>query len=316
MDEKSKDSVIVVGAPVTSAGDASAGRAAAAGPRSYGAGVSCWAELRAADVGRAVSFYTELFGWTLREVDVAADQPYTVMQAGGDVAAGVSACAADEAGEGGAHWRLYTAISAPPASIDLSTRNPAPAPRDPKPARVVAKPLGALFAAARAERVPDASAPAVMWMDLHPSALAESATFCRAFLDDPGAPLDDEGAPVVFANDAAGSAATLLPGDGSALPPWSVGFVVRDCEQTIRRALALGARVAAPVEALEGLGRAAALVDPHGATFVCWQPQDRAATGRRARSLTPAPVSPAELAAAGRATVLASHLRGVRGGDA
>jgi hypothetical protein len=95
-----------------------------------------------------------------------------------------------------------------------------------------------------------------------------------------------------------------------------VGFVVRDCDQTIRRAIALGARVAAPTETLEGVGRAAALVDPQGATFVCWQPQDRAATGRRVRSLTPAPVSPAELAAAGRATVLASHLRGVRGGDA
>jgi predicted enzyme related to lactoylglutathione lyase len=308
VDEKSKEPVI----GVTSAVEPSASRAAATGPRAYGAGVSCWTELRATDVGSAVSFYTELFGWTLREVDVASDQSYAVLHAGGDVAAGVSARAADEEGEGASHWRLYTAISAPPATMDLSTRNPAPAP----PARVVAKPLGALFAAARAERVPDASAPAVMWMDLHPSALAESAAFCRAFLDDPGAPLEDDGAPVVFANDAAGSAATLLPGDGSALPPWSVGFVVRDCEQTVRRALALGARVAAPVETLEGLGRAAALVDPQGATFVCWQPQDRAATGRRARSLTPAPVSPAELAAAGRATVLASHLRGVRGGDA
>jgi predicted enzyme related to lactoylglutathione lyase len=158
-----------------------------------------------------------------------------------------------------------------------------------------------------------------MWMDLHPSALAESASFCRAFLDDPGAPLEDDGAPVVFANDEAGGPSTgltMLTGGASALPSWSVGFVVRDCDQTIRRALALGARVAAPVETLEGLGRAAALVDPQGATFVCWQPQDRAATGRRVRSLTPAPVSPAELAAAGRATVLASHHRGVRGGDA
>ena len=261
------------------------------GQRSYGPGICCWTELRAADVGRAVSFYSELFGWTTRSVPVAPSESYTVLEAAGVAVAGVSppsheslTRAPDEPAR--AHWRLYTAIAprAPPAA---TRPDGAAAPREPKLVRAgrwaaPGKPLGAIFAAARADQVlgddAEPGAPAVIWMDLQDDVLAESAAFCRAFFEGAGESLEQPG-PLLLANEEPGAASatglTVLAGTASALPAWSAGFAVRDLDDTLRRALSLGARVASPPETFERLGRASGIVDPQGATFLCWQPQAR-----------------------------------------
>jgi hypothetical protein len=46
-------------------------------------GTIAWIELNTTDVPAAKKFYTELFGWTTREMDMGPIGTYTIFQAGG-----------------------------------------------------------------------------------------------------------------------------------------------------------------------------------------------------------------------------------------
>jgi predicted enzyme related to lactoylglutathione lyase len=256
---------------------------------SYGPGVCCWTELRTTNVARATEFYGDLFGWSAREIVVApTNESYTIVGVGGLALAAV--CPRDAGQSSGArdYWRFYAALKGRARASSLDGRAVRPSvKREPSITRAgrwasPEHPLGAIFAATRAaSQFGDEGAlqSAVMWIDLGGDAAPESAAFFRAFFDladeDPGGRL--------LLNQGAMSAATgllMLGGSSSRLPPWSVGFAVTDCDATLRRARTLGGQVAAPAEMVENVGRAAAVVDPQGAVFVCWEPQDRTSMRR------------------------------------
>jgi predicted enzyme related to lactoylglutathione lyase len=285
---------------------------------SYGPDVWCWTELRTTDVARAAAFYGELFGWTAGEVPVAPRESYTVLRAG-DLA--VAAICPRGAGESPApsspHWRLYAALNGSPPSADPDARQAsAPVGREPQLSRTgrwasPRLPLGAIFAAAqaRARFGSDGSdsGPAVLWIDEGDS--SASVSFLRAFLG-----VAEKVPELALANEGAVHPATglvMLAGPKSGLPAWSVGFAVQDCDATIDRARALGGRVSMPVETIEHVGRAAAIEDPLGASFVCWQPQQVTAgerASRRARPIATMRSLATELPS-GKAAVVAAQAR-------
>lgn len=75
--------------------------------RTYPAGVPCWVDLEAPDVGAAAQFYAALFGWTFTDA-IPADVPGSYLIAtldGADVAA-----IGPAEPPGVAHWNTYVAV--------------------------------------------------------------------------------------------------------------------------------------------------------------------------------------------------------------
>jgi predicted enzyme related to lactoylglutathione lyase len=249
----------------------------AARQRSYGPGVHCWTELRTNDVARATRFYADVFGWTARASGIRAGQPYSTLQIGRVPIAGVSA-RADEAlpgDKGAAFWRLYAAVMVR-SSLDGGGRA-----RPESAARQL--PAGAAFAAERAslryasdEAANDLAPPFVLWIDADGADPRAAASFCREFFRD--ADEQDESSdrsPLLLHNadaPAPTSGLTIMAGDTSGLPVFSVGFVVRSCDEVARRAEAAGGRVVTESAPIGALGSLVTLVDPQGATFACWEP--------------------------------------------
>ena len=79
-------------------------------------GAFCWNELATTDAAAAKKFYTELFGWQLKEGD-AAPGPYTEIVAGGRPAGGIFQMG-KEFGEAPPHWTVYVAVD----DVDASAR--------------------------------------------------------------------------------------------------------------------------------------------------------------------------------------------------
>ncbi len=79
-------------------------------------GTFCWNELMTHDTEAAKSFYTKLFGWTTREMDMGPQGTYTIFINKGQDIGGMMACPKKEIP---AHWLTYVAVD----DVDASTGN-------------------------------------------------------------------------------------------------------------------------------------------------------------------------------------------------
>jgi predicted enzyme related to lactoylglutathione lyase len=73
-------------------------------------GTFCWNELMTTDVEKAKTFYTKLFGWTTREMDMGPSGKYTIfINQGKDI----GGCMKNPPEAGGVppHWLSYVAVS-------------------------------------------------------------------------------------------------------------------------------------------------------------------------------------------------------------
>jgi predicted enzyme related to lactoylglutathione lyase len=72
------------------------------------AGAFSWAELMTRDIGRAVDFYSAVFGWTEKN---GPESPYKEFQVEGDVVAGGQAIGPEMPAEVPPHWNIYFGCS-------------------------------------------------------------------------------------------------------------------------------------------------------------------------------------------------------------
>ena len=71
-------------------------------------GAFCWNELATTDAGAAKKFYTELFGWKLKQSQ-AAGMAYDEIVVGGREMGGIYQATAEQ-GNTGSHWVAYVAV--------------------------------------------------------------------------------------------------------------------------------------------------------------------------------------------------------------
>lgn len=78
----------------------------------FAPGEFCWIELATSNQNAAKSFYTALFGWTVRDVPMGASGVYSLLELEGRIAAGAFAISESEAAAGvPPHWHLYVAVA-------------------------------------------------------------------------------------------------------------------------------------------------------------------------------------------------------------
>ena len=84
------------------------------------AGTMCWNELMTKDVDKAGGFYSKLFGWGSKTMDVGGGEKYTMFQKGSEDAAGMMAIGKDW-GPVPPNWLVYFAVDSCDASVKKAT---------------------------------------------------------------------------------------------------------------------------------------------------------------------------------------------------
>lgn len=250
----------------------------------YPHGLFGWVDLTTTDVERARTFYTQLFGWTSRDLPTPMGPAHTMFAKDGKLVAGMSAQQPDLAAAGvPSLWSSYVLVE----DVDavLATVEPAggtivmPAMDVMEQGRLamLRDPSGAvvgLWQPGTHQGADLFNAPgALTWNELQTRDLAVATAFYAAVLGWRWEAAGD-GYQVAYLDakegeDKSNAGAMAMP-EGvppEAPPSWMVYFAVADCDESVVSAQQLGATVFLPAMAM-GPGRFAGLVDPTGAMFL------------------------------------------------
>jgi hypothetical protein len=252
--------------------------------KEHGHGRFCWYDCVVPDTAVVVKFYSALFGWTAKTMDMGPAGPYTIFSAGGVDFAGVMKPPMPGVPP---HWLAYVGVpDADAACITVRANGGTvhvPPTNIPNVGRfaVIADPTGGSIAPFQPAGPPmrDLNAPPVVglvgWNELvTPEPAKAGAFYTRLFgwMMSP-MPMPDGTTYQIFkrgGNDVAGMMKTppnVPPGPGR----WLIYIHVADADATTKKAEGLGARVLMAPWTVPTVGRLAVLADPSGAVFALHQ---------------------------------------------
>ncbi|MCB9787129.1 MAG: VOC family protein [Deltaproteobacteria bacterium] len=238
-----------------------------------------WYELMSSDPARSAAWYTELFGWTVAEMEIP-DGVYRVLREGEDGIAGITRSPADSPMPD--HWLGY--ISAEPDSVAARTRafegQVLVPPMDmPEVGRltVVLDPQGASIAAFKGvSGDPPVKTPIPVgrfcWSHLHSTDVIGSQSFYQMAFPLAAKPRDD-GSMLLTAKPDGAEVATVAQAPADTPASWLHYVIVSDLEASTARAVELGASVVHANQKYEGYGTGTVIADPTGAVLALFQPQ-------------------------------------------
>jgi predicted enzyme related to lactoylglutathione lyase len=257
--------------------------------RALGAGFYLWPELRVRDGAKAGHFYASILGCTLEALPEGA----VLLSLDDRAFAAIDELSENERTQGIAdHWRLYLVKGS------KVRRGLTPPPR-PRADRITGARLAATQAARHFGDRCAAGREAVLWTELGTKDALESSevsTLLQAAMNEPLEADHARGSgvlPLIYCNGEERARVGTLVGsvDSHGTQVANVCLVVDDCSGALARARRAGATIVGNPAELETDGRLAAVIDPQGAPFYCWQPAVNAAvldSGRSVRnSATP-----------------------------
>jgi uncharacterized protein len=240
-----------------------------------------WFELGTRDIESARRFYTDIFGWSAREVPMGPGESYTMFDIGGRDAGGGYEMKGPRFEGVPPHWLPYVAtdvldsdttraeslggsVVSPPMNVPDVGRISVV--RDPQGAVVAMFEPGAHEGRARLEGAPGG----FCWSELATRDTAAAAGFYRAVFGW-GTKVLDMG-PFSYTqwcvgDTPVGGMMAMTPEWGDIPAHWLSYISVADCDDTARRAEARGARLIVPPKDIEKVGRFAVIADPQGAVF-------------------------------------------------
>jgi uncharacterized protein len=247
----------------------------------YAPGTFCWVELGTSDGEGAKKFYTELFGWDFTDNPIGPGMVYTMLkQDGKDVGALYQLMPEMKAQGIPPHWLSYVSVKSADEAAAKAKEAGGTLMKEPFDVftvgrmAVIQDPTGAVFAlwqagthhGAAIVNVPNS----LVWNELATTDTAKAGDFYAtlfAWTKDVQqfGPMEY----TIFKNGdrGAGGMFKITPEMGNIPPHWLVYFAVADCDATVEKATALGARVMKPADDIPGVGRFAILLDPQGAAF-------------------------------------------------
>jgi uncharacterized protein len=243
-----------------------------------------WHDLMTTDVDKAIAFYKDLFGWTIKEVDMGGG-PYRMIHAAGADHGGISPL---QEGDGPvSHWLAHVTVDDADAAAARSTAHGGTTivpPSDiPNVGRftVIADPTGGVISAFKpnpgqgGEEPTERPAPGTFCWDellaLDPEAAGQ---FYSAVFGWQVAP-QDMGAMTYYlwkrtnGKDAGGM---LKKPDGAPPSAWIPYVAVENANERTERVRQLGGQVYVPPTDIPNVGRFSVFADPTGATIALLGP--------------------------------------------
>jgi uncharacterized protein len=248
-----------------------------------GYGTFCWAEVAVGDLKTARHFYTELFGWAPRVLDVGRGWTYTVLEADNEAIAGLYEIGPTQRAKGATPaWHAYVlvqdveavteqvlelggAVLSPP--LDIADIGRMAVARDPQ---------GAVFCLWQEppEQAPSGTAETrigrICWTDLMTTDIDAASMFYTALFGwSAVARNEGDQSSIEFLLDGVPVAGMqrIDPADPDLTPRWIATVAVADVDFAIRRAVRLGGRVVRDPTDRPGTGRIAVVSGPDEAPF-------------------------------------------------
>jgi len=247
----------------------------------HAVGTFCWPELATIDQPRARSFYTQLFGWEVREQDMGEAGTYTLLRKDDRDVGALYQLSKDQREQGvPPHWLSYVAVDSADRAAEQAVRlgaKPIMAPLDVYDIgrmAVLEDPQGAVFALWQAKKHIGAGVldeiGSLCWTELQTRDTAAARRFYGGLFgwaveEMPMGPATY----TLFKRDhkPAGGMMAIAPLMGPMPPNWLVYFSVDDCDTTVAKAIMAGGKVVVAPQSAPGVGRYAVMTDPQGAHF-------------------------------------------------
>ena len=244
-----------------------------------------WYDLMTTDIDKAKAFYSKLFGWNVKEVDMGPMGTYPMIHAGEQ---GIGGMMRLPPGAGApSHWIGYATsgdVDAAAATVqELGGRVMVPPTDIPGVGRftVIADPQGALVAPFKPnprDDAPPQKEPGpgeFCWVELHTSDQAAAESFYTKLFGWTLQRSDMGGMTyTLLKNGEREEGGVMQMQPGAPYPPmWLPYVAVADADKASAEASELGARVVMPTMAIPGIGRFAVILDPTGASLALFDRQ-------------------------------------------
>jgi uncharacterized protein len=250
--------------------------------KEYAAGQFCWAELGTKDTAVAKKFYSSLFGWNSKDLDMGG-MIYTIFQLDGKDIAGLYTLDPEHPTPPG--WLSYVSVKNADKTTNRATElgasvvlPPMDIPDVGKPA-LFKDPQNAVFGIWQPGKHYGAQVSgepgAMVWNELVTPDVEKAKSFYTQLFDWDTEPMNMERFVYTqFKVNGKGIGGMLpTPPEAKGLPPiWTVYFAVEDCDQTAERVKSLGGKIMRPPEDIPKVGRFAIFNDPQGAMFAVIRP--------------------------------------------
>jgi predicted enzyme related to lactoylglutathione lyase len=247
----------------------------------YKPGTFCWAELATSDAGAAKKFYGDLFGWEHHDDPVGEGMVYTMlMQSGKNVGAMYEINEEMKAQNVPPHWLSYVSVASVDDSVAKAKELGAEVPRpamdvsDIGRMAVLADPTGAYFALWQPKKAHGAQLVnepvSLCWNELMTTNVEDAGKFYTNLFGwgTEVKPMGETNYTMFKNGDwGAGGMMAITPDMGPVPSNWMVYFAVADCEETTKKAAAVGAQVLVPTTDIPEVGQFSVMTDPQGAAF-------------------------------------------------
>ena len=238
-----------------------------------------WVELVANDAFGARRFYTDLFGWDVREIPMGPDSVYVIFQSGGRDVAAMYPRGPEERERGPSHWRSYVSVADADDSAARARELGAQILAEPFDVSGVGRmamlqdPSGATVALWEPRshigvgRIGEPGA--LCWNELLTQDVEAAGSFYAGLFGWEVRGLEFGGsAYTVFESEGRAIAGMMaMPGSADAPPNWLPYFGASDCDDRATAARIAGGQIYVSPTDVPGVGRFAVLGDPQGATF-------------------------------------------------
>lgn len=241
---------------------------------SHPPGSFCWIELATGDIDGAKTFYTQLFGWTVNEIDMGEHGKYNIFQKDGrDCAAGYQFMPGQPYMP--PNWLSYVSVADADQSVEKAKSLGATLMTGPFDVfdngrmAVLQDPQGAVFAVWQAKSTIGVGirddVDTLCWNELQVRDLDAAKKFYPALFPWRMKESEEYTEWHVGENAVGGMIVSQWPSEVPSV--WLPYFAVADCDAAVGKVQSLGGAVFVPPMDIPKVGRFAVVADPQGAAF-------------------------------------------------
>lgn len=248
----------------------------------HSVGTFCWTECAANDAAAAKTFYSELLGWTWKDIPMGDAGMYHIAEVRGAEVAAMYELTDEMRGQGiPAHWASYVSVANTDETIAKAQALGGRLLMGPHDVMdhgrmaVLMDPVGATFCVWQAKKhcgVGMLNEPGALgWTQLNATDPGKARPFYTGLLgwtaqDDPN-PMGGVYTTWMKSDGPAGGMMAMPPGAEGAPSHWLVYWAVTDTRASHEKAVSLGAKSFVPPTDIPGMGSFAVLQDPQGVIF-------------------------------------------------